>query len=277
VGASHPQAARLPRCLHAYTGALCSGNVRILKTKEHLCISHCHHGWYVPKFEWMQSVNRIFLDDPKFVIRSIPGKGMGVIAVHPIAKGEVVLSEAPLFTQELARNKLTIWHSLASKTADEKRQFLELTNCHRQNPKVHPFLGIFQTNALPCGNNGMGEIALVAGLFLQGSRFNSSCVPNVNNYWSEEKHVITFRATNAITEGEELCISYKLGFEPRDSRRAQLQKEFGFECHCAACSQLGDELLISNLRRVALRSLYDDISLCGSKPAEGIQNVRLAK
>jgi hypothetical protein len=223
----------------------------------------------------MQSAKCMFLDDPKFVIQPIPGRGMGVIAVRPIAKGEVVLSEAPLFTQELARNRLTIWHSLASKTADEKRQFLELTNCHRQNRKVHPFEGIFQTNALPCGNNGMGEIAPVAGLFLQGSRFNSSCVPNVNNYWNEEKQVITFRATKGITEGEELCITYKLGFEPRDSRRAQLQEAFGFECHCAACSQLGDELLISNLRRVALRSLYSEIALCGNKPAEGVKNVRL--
>jgi hypothetical protein len=41
------------------------------------------------------------LDDPKFVIKSIPGKGMGVVATGLIAKGEVVLLEAPLFTHQL--------------------------------------------------------------------------------------------------------------------------------------------------------------------------------
>jgi hypothetical protein len=217
---------------------------------------------------------RHVLDDPKYVIQSIPGKGMGVVAVRPIAKGEEVLSEAPLFIQTLARNIQTIRDSLASKTADEKRQFLELTNCHQKNRQIHPFLGIFQTNALPCGNNGMGEIALEAGLFLQGSRFNASCVPNVNNHWSEEKQVITFRAIKDIAEGVELCISYKLGFEPRDSRRTQLQKQFRFECHCAACSLRGEELITSNLQRIALKRLYDEIAWCGNRPAEGVRNVR---
>jgi hypothetical protein len=102
------------------------------------------------------------LDDPKFIIKPIPGKGTGVVATGPIAKGEVVLSEAPLFTQQLGWNMLTIVQSLLPKTADEKRQFLELTNCHQG--KLPHYVGIFQTNTLPCGNNGRREIASKAGL-----------------------------------------------------------------------------------------------------------------
>ena len=211
------------------------------------------------------------LDDPKFAIQSVSGKGMGVIAVRPIAKGEKILSEAPLFTQALARSVDTIAESLGPKTRDEKRQFLELTNCHRG--KLPHILGIFETNALPCGNNGMGEIASTGGLFLQGSRFNSSCVPNVNNYWNESQQVIQFRALRSIAEGEELCISYKDGWKPRADRRLGLQKIFGFECHCVACSLLGDELLSSDRRRMTLNRLFGEIGQCGNRPAEGVQKV----
>lgn len=222
------------------------------------------------------SANCIFSDDPNFVIQPIANKGMGVVAVRSIAKGEEVLSEAPLFTQELARSWQTIAHSLAAKTPDEKRQFLQLTNCHRGDSNLHPLRGIFETNALPCGNNGMGEIASTGGLFLQGSRFNSSCVPNVNNYWREKKHVITFRAMRSIEKGEELCISYQSEFEPRAIRRSRLQNTFRFLCQCAACTLQGDELLASDHRRMKLRSLYDEITLCGNRPAEGVKKVRLS-
>jgi len=186
------------------------------------------------------------LDDPKFVIKPIPGKGMGVVATGPIAKGEVVLSEAPLFTQQLGWNMLTIVQSLLPKTADEKCQFLELTNCHQG--KLPHYVGIFQTNTLPCGNNSRREIASKAGLFLQDSRFNSSCVPNMCNYWNERRQVIGFRALRNIAEGEELCITYTSEMMSRASRKSQLQESFGFDCHCAACSLSGDELNASNHR-----------------------------
>ena len=196
---------------------------------------------------------------------------MGVVATGPIAKGEVVLSEAPLFTQQLGWNMLTIVHSLFPKTADEKCQFLELTNCHQG--KLPHYTGIFQTNALPCGNNSRHEIASKAGLFLQGSRFNSSCVPNVSNYWNERRQVIGFRALRDIAEGEELCIAYKSEMMSRASRKSQLQESFRFECHCAACSLSGDELRASDHRRTTLDRLYDEIAQCGSRPAVGIQKV----
>ena len=213
----------------------------------------------------------IFSDDPKFVIQSVPGKGMGIVAVQPIAKGEEILSEAPLFTQQLLRSVKTIAQSLAPKTADEKRQFLELTNCHQG--KLPHLMGIFQTNAFPCGNNGRREKASTGGLFLQGSRFNSSCVPNVNNYWSERRQVIVFRALRNIAEGEELSVSYKLDLVARAGRRSVLQEKFGFECHCAACSLSGDKLLASDYRRTTLNDLFDEIAQCGNRPAEGIQKV----
>jgi hypothetical protein len=71
-----------------------------------------------------------FAGDPKFEIQSVPGKGCGIIATRPIRRGEEILSEAPLFTQERLPSQNTIAYSLTSKTTDEKRQYLDLVNCH---------------------------------------------------------------------------------------------------------------------------------------------------
>jgi hypothetical protein len=186
------------------------------------------------------------------------------------------LSEAPLFTQELGLSEQSIALSLATKSKDEIRQFLELTNCHRG--KMSPLLGVFHTNALPCGVNDslFGSVAAKAGIFLQGSRFNSSCVPNVNNFWNEEKQMIAFFAMKDINDGEELCITYAGSMTPRAMRRAELQTKFGFECCCPACSLSGQEQLASDLRRSTAKKLMDEIGLCGSQPSMGIKKVYLS-
>jgi len=48
------------------------------------------------------------------------------------------------------------------------------------------------------------------GLFLLGSKFNHSCIPNVMFYPTHEYHlnVLKFRALRDILPGEELVISY---------------------------------------------------------------------
>lgn len=200
---------------------------------------------------------------------------MGIIAIRPISEGEEIFSEAPLFTQELGPTEQAIARSMAPKTKEEKRQFIELTNCHRG--KQPHLTGIFLTNALPCGyNDGMvGSVAAKAGIFLRGSRFNSSCIPNINNYWNEEKQAIAFHALQSIAAGEELCISYCQTLAPRSARRIELQTEFGFECRCAACSLSGEKQLASDRRRSAVKKLFDEIGRSGSQPAEGVKKVEL--
>lgn len=214
-----------------------------------------------------------FTGGPKFEIRSVPGKGRGIIATRPITRGEEILSEAPLFTQECVPNQKTIAYSLEPKTSDEKRQYLDLANCHRGT--MPPLMGIFHTNALPCGNNGglLGSIATKAGIFFQGCIFNSSCVPNVNNCWDEEKGVIKFHALKDITEGEELCLCYGDLLTSRTMRR-QWQAGFGFECHCPACSLSSHEQSASDNRRIAVKKLFSEIGECGNRPAEGVKKVR---
>lgn len=203
---------------------------------------------------------------------------MGFIATRSIRFGELVFSEPPLFTLPTASQGLSaILSALVSKSDIQKKQYLELTNYQSQLHGLHPVEGLFFSNALPCGNNGMGAVAAKAGIFLEGCRFNSSCVPNVGNYWNEGRGIIEFWALKDIEEGEELCTFYLVGFETRAARRRKLRQSWGFECHCATCSLSGDALKASDERRTMLSILMEEIGNCGNRPGEGVKKVRLSR
>lgn len=163
--------------------------------------------------------------------------------------------------------------ALASCTPHERQQFYELHNCH--GDKLSRALGIFETNVLPCGgNDAHGHVANQGGIFLVGARFNSSCVPNVNNRWETERGQIVFRAVRDITPGEELCVGYGKLLAGRDERREELHRKFNFKCLCEACALEGQALAESDMRRETLNALYSAHmqGLC-EDPMEGIGEV----
>ena len=210
-----------------------------------------------------------------FILKNIPGKGQGLIASRPIVTGELVLSEAPLITQRRPVTNATILATLSYLTDTDQRRYFALANAWRG---VHPPpLGIFTTNCLPCGDNDQsrGLSAGSAAIFLLGSRFNSSCEPNINNYWNENLGEITFWAVRDIAEGEELCICYGNPLGTRADRRRKLEAAFRFVCNCVACARDSAALESSDDRRVAISHLYVEIAECGSKPAVGVRKVRL--
>lgn len=73
------------------------------------------------------------------------------------------------------------------------------------------------------------------GVFLLGSRFNHSCIPNVHFSFNRTLEKETFHAIRDITAGEELTIMYTDGTNrTRGQRQAELDK-WGFRCTCPAC------------------------------------------
>lgn len=211
--------------------------------------------------------------DPGFIVEDIPGKGKGVVAQRPFQRGDIILSESPLFTQNIVRGNSTVLSALKQCTPEQQAQFYNLDNCHT---KRYPLaLGIFETNVLPCGgNDAHGHTAAQGGLFLLGARFNSSCVPNVNNHWDAREGRLVFRAVRDIAPGEEMCLGYCKLLAKRDERRAVLQERFGFECRCEACELEGAALEESDARRECLGLLYDaHFKGQYSDPMEGIGEV----
>ena len=156
----------------------------------------------------------------------------------------------------------------------EQREFFSLSNCHRG--RFPPLIGICRTNALPCGDQSTlaGETAERAGIFLLGSRFNSSCIPNVNNFWDDTRQKISFRALRDIDVGEELCICYTELFSPHAERQRKGKLAFGFDCTCATCTLPTTEQKASDERRAGIQRLYGEIAECGNNPSLGVRKVR---
>ncbi|KAI0676226.1 hypothetical protein C8Q78DRAFT_960507 [Trametes maxima] len=222
------------------------------------------------------------IDDssPPYKVASAPlSDGVGLFATRPMLKGAVVLSEGPLFTQppQLTRTNSTVMAALAECTRDEQRQYFNLANAYKVpragKRALLPALGIFETNALPCGKTRGGRRA---GIFLLGARLNHSCRPNIARAWDEGAQQMTFRTLRDVAEGEELCLNYVDVLGTRAQRAEELQNDFGFECACEACALDFEELAESDRRRAAIRRHFEEVGACGSEPTLGLRKVELA-
>ncbi|KAI0090418.1 hypothetical protein BDY19DRAFT_940095 [Irpex rosettiformis] len=222
-------------------------------------------------------VNNASSSGSKILIRDVPGKGKGIITRQYFSKGDIVLAERPLFTQSITRSNATVLAALALCTPYEQESFYRLHNCHGSRYPAE--LGIFETNVLPCGSNDThGHIAQQGGIFLFAARFNSSCVPNVNNRWDPDRGQVVFRALRDISPGEELSIGYGKLLATRDERREELKRKFNFKCRCEACALEGQALAFSDERRQVLHELYSAHmqEAAGDDPMQGIGEAMFA-
>jgi len=194
--------------------------------------------------------------------------------MRTLARGEIVMAEGPLFTQTGFRSLESVLSAFSALSSAEKRNYLLLSNCHQDS---HPLQGIYETNCFPLGPNSrlQSRHADRSGLFLLASRFNSSCRPNVENYWHEKTQTLRIIAQRDIRKGEELCISYAELLAPRAARQEFLKSNFEFGCTCEVCSLQGDAIRRSDERRVALGKLYEEIGFI-QNPRRGIKAVQKA-
>jgi hypothetical protein len=76
-------------------------------------------------------------------------------------------------------------------------------------------------------------------MFIHGSRFNHSCIPNCCQYFVQDHDLMVFSVCNSITAGSEMTISYVndenkfgLGF---DEFHALMMRAWNFRCSCPSC------------------------------------------
>ncbi len=243
---------------------------------------------------------------PCYQVSPSPTGGSGLFATRPIPQGALVFSETPLLTQPLspARTNSTILNILAQRTREEQCAFFALFNAHKTDrpgrPALLPALGIFETNALPCGTTlppassdateaktsgskdteagkagHAGTDGGREGIFLSAARLNHSCRPNVWRTWDVSSQEMTFRALRDIAQGEELCMNYAdvdiLG--TREERAAEIQEAFGFVCACEVCALKGKEGRESDRRRADIKRLFEEIGTCGKEATIGLRKV----
>jgi hypothetical protein len=76
-----------------------------------------------------------------------------------------------------------------------------------------------------------------SAVYLLGSLFNHSCVPNVDVSFPRNNHEIEFRAMRDIKKHEHLCVSYIDSTLPYQERQRRLEMGYGFRCMCDACRE----------------------------------------
>jgi hypothetical protein len=213
--------------------------------------------------------------DSPFIVKEVPGKGLGAFATRNIFKGELILKEKPLLRIErshyLAEDIEAEYNKLSD---DQKKAYMSLASAHGQDPTRYPanvsphvekrekrrireqhvarvaeeksILSICMTNAM--------EINDGAGIFEVASRFNHECVPSACFAWNERKGVETIHAVRDIAAGEviendlfvllatnppqEITLCYCDPFYDVSMRKWELM-HYGFECQCRACVDFG--------------------------------------
>ncbi|KAK3317590.1 hypothetical protein B0T19DRAFT_446548 [Cercophora scortea] len=205
---------------------------------------------------------------PFFQITILPTKGRALIAQTAIPKGTRILSERPLFTLSAhdPRDIITaIASALQSLPKPDQQGFLTLSNAHRIDTGLHPFLGTFITNSLPCdrdlyrGDPQRRPAPDTTGIFPTISLLNHSCVPNTVYAFNPRTRFGTVHALRAIPVGEELTMTYVPEDAARADRRDRLQGSFNFICACAACELPPAQLGASDARRTQIDVLRSSI------------------
>ncbi|KAJ6003540.1 SET domain-containing protein [Penicillium canescens] len=140
-----------------------------------------------------------------YTIRSIAGKGKGLVAAERISKGTCLLSENPFF--RVPRGDLNIEaldiiveNEVKHLTSDQRAAFSNLTNIYGDAPSHS--LGIARTKFLPL----VGSNDVSGGLFLDAARINHSCRHNAQNTWKENIGELTIHALQDIEAGQEIAI-----------------------------------------------------------------------
>eukprot|EP00929_Paragymnodinium_shiwhaense_P034426 TRINITY_DN18734_c0_g1_i1.p1 TRINITY_DN18734_c0_g1~~TRINITY_DN18734_c0_g1_i1.p1 ORF type:complete len:376 (+),score=70.86 TRINITY_DN18734_c0_g1_i1:60-1130(+) len=200
---------------------------------------------------------------PCFEVKSLPGKGLGLVAVRELRCGDLVLCEAPLLTyldcdvwEHIARER---FKELPQESQDALMQ-LEDVFLREATGEEKSLPGILRTNSL---SRGMSSDGLVCKTI---SRMNHSCSPNCDWSWDEDAHEASVFASHDIAAGEELCIHYVELRATRSERQKMLRELYRFDCCCRACG--ADNVVESDDRRAQMRRLLAQVEELTSQHAE---------
>ncbi|KAL2357328.1 hypothetical protein BJ546DRAFT_439126 [Cryomyces antarcticus] len=206
---------------------------------------------------------------------SLPGKGLGLIAMQPIKRGTRIISEPPLLAIPAREySAAQIESQFLSLSVADQNAFLSLYSAHEENPglavnynglPVSKWAGLllstFQTNDFAIRKDDE-----YAAVFFKTSHINHSCIPNASFAWNNTLERSTVHAVNDIAAGEEITMCYCPPYHGREDRK-MVQLCYGFECTCPACDPEAPGAEASEQRRLRMEELADILN--GSANLDG--------
>jgi hypothetical protein len=197
--------------------------------------------------------------------------GEGAFATRDIQRGDLILSEKPIFSTPTDVPEPLKYISIEAAVRDlsptDLDSYLSLQNSHDKCPCFpNPLVGIFGTNSFTVANDD-------SGICLRASRFNHSCSPNARFSFNSNTGELRIFALGTIPHGEEIFVAYissrRLYGNPRRSRQAILRTRYHFTCACSICSLPEAESKMSDARRQKVKELWE---IAGRfTPAQGVQ------
>jgi hypothetical protein len=190
-------------------------------------------------------------------------KGKGAFASRDIQRGDLVLSERPIFSAPTFKSqaelvcRIYIESEVLELPPAHLDSYLSLKNshnncsCFRGHP---PLLGIFCTNAFSVSDDD-------SGICLKASRFNHSCSPNATFSFNSNIGELQIYAMGTIPRGEEISVSYipcrRLFGSHRRTRQTNLLLRYHFTCTCPICTLSEAESKMSDVRRRRVNELWE--------------------
>ena len=183
----------------------------------------------------MNSIDSSSPQDDLIEILSTPDRGLGVFARRKIKAGKLVLAERPLLrlSKEEENDSDAIECEFDNLSHADQKLYLQLFDA--QKSRMTRVTSIYYSNCYnldsfrPDGKGGSAVGAIA-------SRFNHSCVPNLQLSFNFDKNLMMFYAIRDIPRGKEVCTNYEKNvFDAAVNRRRRLQMYYGFTCQCEAC------------------------------------------
>lgn len=198
-----------------------------------------------------------------YEVRSIRGKGKGVISIREIKKGDVIMLDSPALISS-ARLPLHVTPSKGSELLETAARMLseEDYNAVMALDKPSGTTGIdaiLKTNSFSCqfNDDGVGDEYLC--LFPEVSRINHACQPNANAKFIPRTLSMEIRALRDIPPWQEITISYGK-VDLKYTERQNLYKEnWGFKCTCNLCASGIYKIAESDWRRERFAQLHDQL------------------
>ncbi|KAK1914467.1 hypothetical protein P3342_010456 [Pyrenophora teres f. teres] len=200
-------------------------------------------------------------------VRSIQGKGKGLVTLKPIKKGDTILLESARivassqFPTTVTRAQgQTLFNTVLDQLPEADRSdILELD----QSLGGSRIEDIMKTNAFACQlDDGHIDDAYMC-LFPSVARINHACKPNAHARFVPKLLSMEIKAQRNINAGEEIDISYGK-IDLRHTERQKLYREgWNFTCTCSLCTASLYEMMGSDQRRerfAKLRHMLENLT-----------------
>jgi hypothetical protein len=208
-------------------------------------------------FPFTQSARQVSEDH--LTVKSIPGKGFGLITTRNIPKGTTILLDAPRIIASAAfpahvlhsQGSLLFTNALSQLPVPDRDLVLSLD----QSLGGTPMEDVMKTNAFACQLHDGGEDDAYMCLFSSVARINHACRPNAHARFIPSTLLMEIKALRDIAAGEEISISYGR-VDLKHAERQKLYKEgWNFECTCSLCTSESHVLSLSDQRRARFAQL----------------------